>query len=136
MFLGALLDGIPEAFVLGSSLALGGAVSAAFLAAVFVSNIPQGVAGTASLRASGHSSRRIFGMWTGLTVACGAVAGLGFAVGGRLTDHGLFAESFAAGALLMMLADSMIPEAYRNGGKTVGLLTVAGYLAAAALAAA
>src|SRR5262249_60810914 len=70
MFLGALLDGVPEAFILGVTLALGGSINVAFVAAVFVSNIPQGVAGTTSLQASGYSERRIFRMWTALTVAC------------------------------------------------------------------
>ncbi|MBB5872836.1 ZIP family zinc transporter [Allocatelliglobosispora scoriae] len=135
MFLGALLDGVPEAFVLGASLSLGGAISIAFLAAVFVSNIPQGVAGTVSMRAAGYTNLHVAAMWGGLTLACGAIAGVGFSVASSLSDGGLFVEAFAAGALLMMLADSMIPEAYQHGGKTVGLLTVAGYLAATALAA-
>jgi ZIP family zinc transporter len=76
MFLGALLDGIPEAFILGITLALGGGVSVAFVVAVFVSNIPQGVAGTASLKAAGASDRRIFRMWTALTLACAGTAAL------------------------------------------------------------
>ena len=72
MFLGALLDGIPEAFILGITLALGGSISLAFVAAIFVSNIPQGLAGTTSLRDAGSSTRRITTMWGALTVTCGA----------------------------------------------------------------
>ncbi|NUT33652.1 MAG: ZIP family zinc transporter [Hamadaea sp.] len=133
MFLGALLDGVPESFILGISLAGGGGISVAFVAAVFISNIPQGIAGTASLRAAGYTGRHITAMWTGLTVACGAVAGLGFSLAGAVPDAGLFASAFAAGAVLTMLADSMIPEAFRTGGNAVGLATVGGYLGAAAL---
>jgi ZIP family zinc transporter len=78
MFLGALLDGIPEAFILGIGLGLGGSISVAFVAAIFVSNIPQGVAGTISLQEAGVGQRRIFWMWTALTVACAATSALGF----------------------------------------------------------
>jgi len=83
MFLGALLDGVPEAFILGTTLALGGEISVAFVAAVFVSNIPQGVAGTASLEAAGYTGRHVFWMWTGLTVAC-ALTVLGYLVAAGL----------------------------------------------------
>jgi ZIP family zinc transporter len=106
MFLGALLDGIPEAYVLGITLALGGTINVAFVAAVFVSNIPQGVAGTTALKAAGSSDRRIFRMWTALSLAA---------------------------AVLTMLADSMLPESYEHGGRSVGLTVVLGYLVAAAL---
>jgi ZIP family zinc transporter len=135
MFLGALLDGIPEAFIVGISLAAGGGISVAFVAAVFISNIPQGIAGTASLTAAGYSDRKIFSMWTGLTVACAIVAGLGFQLAGAVPDNGYFAQAFAAGAVLTMLSDSMMPEAFRSGGNAVGLATVLGYLSAAALTA-
>jgi ZIP family zinc transporter len=133
MFLGALLDGIPEAFILGLGLALGGQISVAFVAAIFVSNIPQGLAGTTSLQEAGASGRRITVMWTVLTVACGAASLLGYLVADSLTHLGTYASAFAGGAVLMMLADSMIPESYRHGGRTVGLLTVVGFLVAGVL---
>jgi ZIP family zinc transporter len=133
MFLGALLDGIPEAFILGISFALGGSVNVAFVAAIFASNIPQGIAGTTSLRAAGYSDRKIFRMWTALTVACAVTAALGYLLAHHLHVEGVYSEAFAAGAVLMMLADSMMPEAFDHGGKTVGLFTVLGYLVAAAL---
>jgi len=133
MFLGALLDGVPEAFILGIGLALGGTISLAFVTAVFVSNIPQGVAGTASLRAAGHSDRSIFWMWTALTAACAGVAALGYALAGSVPAQGMYAQAFAAGAVLTMLADSMMPEAFEHGGPSAGLVTVVGYLVAAAL---
>src|SRR3954447_1653987 len=133
MFLGALLDGIPEAFILGLTLALGGSISVAFLAAVFVSNIPQGLAGTTSLQEAGSSMRRVFWMWTGLTVACGMASLLGYAVARQVQDAGLLAEGFAGGAVMVMLADSMMPEAFHHGGRVVGLLTVVGFLVAGVL---
>jgi ZIP family zinc transporter len=133
MFIGALLDGIPEAFVLGTTLALGGAINLAFVMAVFVSNVPQGVAGTTSLRAAGYDGRRIFRMWTALTVTCAVVAALGYQLASTADIEGLYSEAFAAGAVLTMLTDSMLPEAFGHGGKPVGLVLVAGYLVAAAL---
>ncbi len=133
MFIGALLDGIPEAFVLGAGLALGGGVSLAFVVAVFASNVPEGVAGTANLRAAGVPERRITGMWTALTLVCAVAATIGFVVSDDLPDGGLAAQAFAAGAMVTMLADSMMPEAFEHGGRAVGLLTVVGYLVAAVL---
>jgi len=133
MFLGALLDGIPEAFILGLGLALGGEISLAFLAAIFVSNIPQGLAGTTSLQEAGTPGRRITVMWTLLTLACGVASLLGYVMADHLDHVGTYASAFAGGAVLMMLADSMIPESYRHGGRLVGLLTVIGFLAAGVL---
>jgi ZIP family zinc transporter len=134
MFIGALLDGVPESFVLGTTLALGGTINVAFLAAVFVSNIPQGVAGTASLRAAGATSTHVLWGWTILTAASAVMAAAGFLLADNVRHEGLWAEAFAGGAVLTMLADSMMPEAFEHGGRSVGLVTVLGYLVAAALA--
>jgi ZIP family zinc transporter len=133
MFIGALLDGLPEAFILGIGIALGDGVSVAFVVAIFVSNIPQGAAGTIALREAGTPTRTIAAMWGGLTAASAAIAALGYALGDSIPDNGLHMQAFAAGAVLVMLADSMMPEAFRHGGKSVGLLTVLGYLVAAGL---
>lgn len=133
MFLGALLDGIPEAFILGIGISLGGSVSVAFVAAVFVSNVPQGAAGTIALRQAGTSDRTITSMWGALTAASALVAAVGYVIGDAIPNQGLYAQVFAGGAVLVMLADSMMPEAFRHGGRSVGLLTVVGYLAATIL---
>ena len=133
MFIGALLDGIPEAFVLGIGLSLGGEISLAFVAAIFVSNIPQGIAGTLSMEAVGTPSRSVLNMWLALTAASGVVAAGGYLIADSVPDQGFLVEAFAAGAVLTMLADSMMPEAFEHGGKTVGLLTVVGFLVAATL---
>lgn len=133
MFLGAVLDGVPEAFILGIGIALGGAVSVAFVAAVFISNVPQGAAGTIALRDAGTPVRTITVMWGLLTTVSAVVAATGYIVGDSLPDQGLYAQLFAAGALLVMLADSMMPEAFQHGGRSVGLMTVLGYGAATVL---
>jgi ZIP family zinc transporter len=135
IFIGTLLDNVPESIILGMSLALGGAVNVAFLAAVFVSNLPEGVAGSLNLEAAGRSRRTIFWMWTTLVIISAACAGLGYLVVRWLPGaDGHYAQAFAAGAMLTMLADAMMPEAFEHGGKLVGLFTVMGFLAAAILA--
>jgi zinc transporter, ZIP family len=136
IFLGTLLDGIPESLTLGLGLAVGGSISAAFLAAVFVSNIPEGIAGTHSLLAEGHSRRQVLGMWIGLVIASAAAAALGYAMVqiAPATD-GRLIQGFAAGGVLVMLADVMMPEAFKEGGRIVGLLTTLGFLTAAILSA-
>jgi zinc transporter, ZIP family len=135
IFIGTLLDNIPESIILGMGLALGGAINTAFLVAVFVSNLPEGVAGTANLEAAGRSRRTIFWMWAVLVIISAACAGLGYLVIHWLPGaDGRIAQAFAAGAMLTMLADAMMPEAFEHGGKLVGLVTVMGFLAAAILA--
>jgi ZIP family zinc transporter len=134
IFLGTLLDGVPESLVLGIGLALGGSVSLAFLAAVFVSNIPEGIAGTSSLISEGHSRRQVYRMWIALVIASAAAAALGYAFARSASSvDGRIVQSFAAGAVLTMLADTMMPEAFKHGGKVVGLLTTLGFLMAAIL---
>lgn len=135
LFLGALLDGIPESFILGLGLALGGSISLAFLAAVLLSNIPEGLAGTADMRSAGVPGRRITVMWASLTVVCGGASALGFVVADAGSHTGEIASAFAGGAVLTMLADSMVPESYERAGRVAGLLTVLGFLVAGVLSA-
>jgi ZIP family zinc transporter len=134
IFLGTLLDGIPESLTLGLGLALGGSISLAFLAAVFVSNIPEGIAGTTNLLAEGDSRRKVLCMWLGLMIASAAAAAVGYAFVQAVPGiDGRLVQGFAAGAMLTMLADAMMPEAFEHGGKLVGLLTTLGFLMAAVL---
>jgi ZIP family zinc transporter len=134
IFIGTLLDNIPESIILGMSLAIGGVINIAFLAAVFISNLPEGVAGTINLESSGYSRRKVFWMWMGMVAISALCAGLGFfAIHALPSADGLMARAFAAGAMLTMLADVMMPEAHQKGGMTVGLFTVMGFLAAAVL---
>ncbi len=126
--LGALLDGLPESFVLGASLLGGAGVSVSFLVAVLLSNLPEGLAGARDLRDGGHSPRWILGLWTGVAIVSGIAAAVGYALIGSMAgeSHGV-AKAFAAGAILTMLADTMFPEAYEGGGKGVGLATLLGF---------
>jgi ZIP family zinc transporter len=135
IFIGTLLDNVPESIILGMSLALGGGVNVAFLADVFVSNLPEGVAGTVNMQAAGRSRRTIFWMWMTLVLISAACAGLGYILITSLLPEadGRRAQAFAAGAMLTMLADAMMPEAFQHGGKLVGIFTVMGFLAAAIL---
>jgi len=134
IFIGTLLDNIPESIILGMSLALGGAINVAFLASVFVSNLPEGVAGTVNLEAVGRPRRRIFWMWMTLVLISAVCAALGYAIIRWLPGaDGRYAQAFAAGAMLTMLADAMMPEAFEHGGMLVGLFTVLGFLASAML---
>lgn len=135
IFLGTLLDGIPESLVLGIGLALSEKLSLAFLAAVFISNLPEGIAGTTSMIADGQSRRKVIVMWVGLVLASMLAAAVGYSFGIRVpAADGRVVQSFAAGAMLTMLADTMMPEAFEHGGKIVGLLTALGFLTAAVFA--
>lgn len=134
IFIGTLLDNVPESIILGMSVAPGGVVNLAFLAAVFVSNLPEGMAGSINLKTAGYSARRIFWMWMVLVLLSAACAGLGFAMIHQLPGaDDRYTQAFAAGAMLTMLADAMMPEAFEHGGNLVGLCTVMGFLAAAVL---
>ena len=134
IFLGTLLDGVPESMILGMGLATGGAISVAFLTAVFVSNVPEGVAGTRSLVASGRSVKHVAFMWLTLVIASAVAAAAGYAIVGSIpAADGRYAKAFAAGAILTMLSDVMMPEAFEHGGKIVGLLATLGFLTAAIL---
>src|SRR6478609_1110245 len=88
LFLGALLDGIPESFILGLGLALGGSISVAFLAAVLLSNVPEGLAGTVDLRSAGVGERRITVMWASLTIVCGLASLGGYVVADEVSRAG------------------------------------------------
>ena len=129
--LGALLDGVPESLVLGGTLVGAGGVSPSFLAAVVISNLPEGLAGSRDLADDGHSRRWILGLWIGVAAASGVAAAIGNAVSSGMTPIVFAAaQGFAAGAILTMLADSMFPEAFRSGGNRVGLATTLGFAAA------
>ncbi|HEX5511062.1 MAG TPA: hypothetical protein VFX41_05065 [Actinomycetales bacterium] len=131
--LGALLDGIPESLVLGISVAVGGSVSIGFLVAVFVSNLPEALSATVGLRTV-RSTRWVYLLWTGIAVASAVAAALGYAVASHLsTLDGRYVQALAAGAVLTMLSDSMMPEALKEGGRPTGLLTALGFAVAALL---
>ena len=128
---GALLDGIPESMVIGLSLLSGGAVSTVAVAAIFLSNIPEGLSSAAGMKAAGRSARYIFGVWGGIAAVSGLAALAGYALfRGASPDLVAATTATAAGAILAMLADTMIPEAFQTAHDFAGLITVAGFLAA------
>jgi ZIP family zinc transporter len=126
--LGTVLDGIPESFVLGASLAQGGEIALAVVVGVFVSNVPEALSGTTGLLRAGWSRGRAFGMWSAVVLASIISTILGWRLLDALgTDGGAFVAAFAAGAVLVMLADTLMPEAFALGGREAGLLTALGF---------
>ena len=131
--LGTILDGIPESLVLGIGLAVGGTVSVAFLAAVFISTLPEAIAASAALTGSGSGQTSIYRMWAGIVALSALAAGVGAAIASFGGASGVYVQAFAAGALLTMIIDTMAPEAVEHGGKVAGLATVLGFGLAAIL---
>src|SRR3954464_9406590 len=132
--IGALLDGVPESVVLGIGLLGGGSVSLSVLAAVFISNVPEGLSSAAGMKRNGRSARYVFGVWGGIAVASGLAALLGYALLGPAPPEAEAAiTAVAAGAILTMIADTMIPEAFENTHAWTGLITTVGFLTAFAI---
>ena len=126
--LGIVLDGIPESIVLGLTIVVSGSVSAAFLIAVALSNIPEAIAATTGLVRSGWSGARVLGLWTLVSVVSGASALFGFAVFDNASSALVaFVLAFAGGAILTMLADTMMPEAFDHAGAVVGVVATFGF---------
>jgi ZIP family zinc transporter len=126
--LGIVLDGIPESAVIGLGLLEGTGVSVAVIAAVFLSNMPEAIAATSGLLSDGWSVGRVMSLWALVTVVSGIASLLGYAVFDSAGPGALaFVLGFAGGAILTMLADTMMPEAYEHGGKLVGLVTTLGF---------
>jgi len=134
ILLGSLLDGVPESLVLGLSLVHSPQVSLAFIFAVAISNIPQGLGGTTGMLNSGWPKRKISGLWLAVCALSILAAGLGYGLAQLVpTAPGAVVDAFAAGALLVMLADSMIPDSFELGGRETGLFMVFGFSVAVAM---
>jgi ZIP family zinc transporter len=132
--LGIILDGIPESLVLGLTVVEEGAVSMAFLVAVFLSNLPESIAATTGLAQAGWARSRILGLWLLVTAVCGVASFAGFALMDTASASAVaFVLAFAGGAILTMLADTMMPEAFEHGGKLAGILTSLGFALAYAI---
>ncbi len=132
--LGAALDGVPESVVIGLSVLLDGTVSTSFLVATLLSNLPEAMAASVGLQRAGWRSRSILGLWAVVVTISTASAAIGYAVLGRAGEAaGAATQAFAAGAVITMLADTMMPEAYEFGGRLVGLCTLAGFVVALAV---
>ncbi|HSX16885.1 MAG TPA: ZIP family zinc transporter [Patescibacteria group bacterium] len=129
--LGALLDGVPESIVLGISMLGGAPVSIVLLGAIFISNFPEGLSSAVGMRSAGRSKRYVFGVWGFITVISGFAAWLGYAAFGSASQASIAViEASAAGAILAMIADTMIPEAFEQEQELVGLVTVLGFMLA------
>ena len=124
---GSVLDGIPESFVLGLTVLQGG-VSVALLIGVVLSNLPEGLSSSSGLRIAGWSRSRVLRMWLIVVVVSAVSAALGYAVLDPASGHtGALAQGFAAGALLAMITDTMLPEAYDVERVSTGSLVAIGF---------
>jgi ZIP family zinc transporter len=132
--IGALLDGVPESVVLGLGLLGGGSVSLPVLAAVFISNVPEGLSSAAGMKRNGRSARYVFGVWITIAVASGLSALIGYvALGAASPQVVAIITAVAAGAILTMIADTMIPEAFESTRTWTGVITTVGFLVAFAI---
>jgi ZIP family zinc transporter len=129
--LGALLDGVPEALVIGASLLKGGAVGLVAVIAVFLSNLPEGLSSAAGMKKEGRSAAFVFGLWTAIELVSGVAAWLGYVGFAGMPAGAVSAvQATAAGAILAMIVDTMVPEAFEGTHDFAGLITVSGFLAA------
>src|SRR5215467_13701946 len=128
MVLAIILDGVPESIVIGLGILEEGTVSLAMLVAVFISNLPEAIAGTIGMRGSGWNKKRIILLWFSIAVVCAFASVAGYTLFSGVSERWMsFIQAFAGGAILMMLANSMIPESYEHGGKLTGIFTVLGF---------
>lgn len=128
---GALLDGIPESIVIGVSLLGGQGVSLVAVIAIFLSNVPEGLSSAAGMKKAGRSAAYVFGLWTGIAAISGLASLLGYTLFSGVSPEVVAAtEAVAAGAILAMISDTMLPEAFETVHDYAGLITVAGFLAA------
>jgi ZIP family zinc transporter len=132
--LGAFLDGIPEQLVLGIAIGSGGAIGLGLVVAIFISNVPEATGSASQSLQSGTSRRRVLDLWVAVAVVCTAATVVGYALSSAATEETRAAiDGFAAGALLVMLIDSMIPDARAGAGRVAGLVATLGFAVAAAL---
>lgn len=131
---GALLDGIPESIVLGVGLLSGAAVNPTMLAAIFISNVPEGLASTADMKRAGKGPKEIFAIWGSIAVLSGLAAMIGYlALDNAPGEVIAVVTAIAAGGILAMLADTMIPEAFEEQHMLTGFIAALGFLAALVL---
>ena len=124
-----MLDGIPEFIVIGLSILHGGAVSVAVVVAIFLSNLPEGLSSSAGMKAAGRSAGFVFGIWTVTAVICGLSSLAGYVVFAEFSPFVIaLTTAIAAGAMLTMIIDTMIPEAFAETHNWAGLIAVLGYL--------
>ena len=131
---GALIDGIPESVALGLTVVASASINPAMLIAIFISNVPEGLASTAQMKASGKKGSSIALLWGAIAISCGIAAFLGALLLESMPGEVLaFATAVAAGGILTMIADTMVPEAFKVEHDYTGLLVTLGFLAAFSL---
>jgi len=129
--LGSLMDNIPESFAIGVSLLSGGGVSSALLAGIIISNFPESAAGAQAMKITGRSRGYILKTWGAIAAINVVAAAIGFLIISQLGDAVVaITLGIAGGAILAMLAETMMPEAFEKGGYHISLATVAGFLVA------
>jgi zinc transporter, ZIP family len=134
MVLAIILDGVPESIVIGLGIFEGGTVSIAMLVAVFISNLPEAIAGTTGMKANGWSRGKITLLWIIIAVVCALASIAGYSLFSNASDKWLsFIQAFAGGAILIVLANSMMPESYEHGKKLAGIFTVLGFFISVAV---
>jgi zinc transporter, ZIP family len=132
--LGAFLDGVPEQAVLGINIAAGHGVGVSLLVAIFVSNLPEAMGSADDMRRRGTSRAAILRLWVAVAAVCTLATVIGYlAADGASGGFKAAIDGFAAGALVVMLIDSMIPDARQDAGRPAGLVTVLGFAVAAGL---
>jgi ZIP family zinc transporter len=132
LMIGSLMDNIPENMALGISLVAGGSVNIVLIAAIFISNFPEGLASSQGMKNNGKSITKILLLWL-IVVAIGTISSaIGFSILANINNKDIvsIALSYASGAILVMLAESMIPEAFEEGGSKIGLAAMAGFVVA------
>jgi ZIP family zinc transporter len=131
LLIGSIMDNIPENMVLGISLVTGSTVNIVLIAAIFISNFPEGLASSEGMKTNGKSRKYIIGIWS-IAVLIGTIStAIGFSILSKANSLIIsIAISFAAGAILVMLAESMMPEAYKEGGMKIGIATMIGFVVA------
>jgi ZIP family zinc transporter len=134
LLLGSVLDGVPESAVIGTTLLAGGEIGVAVLAAVFVSNLPEGIGGGDDMIKAGRSRANVLSVWAAVTVVCGLSSALGYGIlDGASGDAIAILQSFAAGGVLVLLVDELIPKANDEGPRWTGLVAVLGFAVATLL---
>lgn len=127
IFVGTIMDAIPETAMIGLGIAHGGSVGMALIAAIFISNLPEGISSTTGMKKSGYTTKKILWMWSFVLVASALSSLLGYSVLEQASESTqAIISSFAAGAIIAMVASTMMPEAHEKGGPIVGIITALG----------
>lgn len=127
IFIGTVMDAIPESAMIGLGIAQGGGVGVALITAIFLSNLPEGISSTTGLKKSGYTTKKVMFMWIAVVIASTLSSLFGFTLLDQAPESmQAVISSFAAGAIVAMIASTMMPEAHEKGGPLVGLITAIG----------